>query len=161
MGEVFSHLIKSCSLVGWTVWEIGGVQGRRELGGGPGQIFLGAPILKFSRKTTTSPPPPPVDNFLGKKIYEYVVIAFQRLLTSIFHAKFRYFAQKNKYLALCAEMFHPKKWLGPNKKFLGAPRIFKRAFYKCVGGGTLSWNELADVVLDVVIQLNCRPLSYV
>jgi hypothetical protein len=59
-------------------------QGRRELGGGPWQIF-------FSD------------------------------FTSIFHTKFRYFAQKNKYLALCAEIFHPKKWLGPNKKFLRAP----------------------------------------
>jgi hypothetical protein len=48
-------------------------QGRRELGGDPGQRFLGAPFQKmFSEKNffgqqQLPPPPLPVDNFLGKK----------------------------------------------------------------------------------------------
>ena len=49
-------------------------------------------------------------------------------------------------------------WGGQFERLVG---IFKRAFHKCVGGATLSWSELAEVVLDVEIQLNGRPLSYV
>ncbi|XP_028397808.1 uncharacterized protein LOC114521540 [Dendronephthya gigantea] len=49
-------------------------------------------------------------------------------------------------------------WGGQFERLVG---IFKRAFYKCVGNATLSWSELAEVVLDVEIQLNGRPLSYV
>ena len=36
----------------------------------------------------------------------------------------------------------------------------KGAFYKTVGKGQLSWNELSEVLLDVEIVLNNRPLSY-
>lgn len=39
--------------------------------------------------------------------------------------------------------------------------LFKRAFYKTIGTGTLSWSELAEVVLDVETHLNRRPLSVV
>ena len=39
--------------------------------------------------------------------------------------------------------------------------VFKRAFYKTIGGGMLSWTELYEVVLQVETQLNRRPLSYV
>ena len=39
--------------------------------------------------------------------------------------------------------------------------LFKRAFYKVIRGGMLSWSELCEVVLDVETQLNRRPLSYV
>jgi hypothetical protein len=33
--------------------------------------------------------------------------------------------------------------------------------YKVIGGATLTWDELCDVILDVDIQINRRPLSYV
>ena len=36
----------------------------------------------------------------------------------------------------------------------------KGAFYKTVGQGQLSWDELSEVLLDVEIVLNNRPLSY-
>ena len=39
--------------------------------------------------------------------------------------------------------------------------VIKEAFYKTVGGGTLTWTELAEVILDVETQINRRPLTYV
>ena len=39
--------------------------------------------------------------------------------------------------------------------------LFKNAFYKTVGNRTLRWTELEEVVIDVEISLNNRPLSYV
>ena len=39
--------------------------------------------------------------------------------------------------------------------------FFKRAFYKVIGGGMLTWSDLSEVVLDVETHLNRRPLSYV
>ena len=39
--------------------------------------------------------------------------------------------------------------------------VFKRAFYKEIGGGMLTWSELSEVVLDLESHLNRRPLSYV
>lgn len=39
--------------------------------------------------------------------------------------------------------------------------IVKQAFNKSVGNGTLTWVELQDVLLDVEVALNNRPLSYV
>jgi hypothetical protein len=38
--------------------------------------------------------------------------------------------------------------------------LFKNAFYKSVGNGTLKWSELEDVILDVEVALNNRPLTY-
>ena len=38
--------------------------------------------------------------------------------------------------------------------------MFKSAFRKAVGNGTLSWNELSDVLLDVEIAINNRPMCY-
>ena len=49
-------------------------------------------------------------------------------------------------------------WGGQFERLVG---LFKRAFYKVVGGGLLSWSELNEVILDVETQLNRRPLSYV
>ena len=46
-------------------------------------------------------------------------------------------------------------------QFEGLVGLFKRAFYKTIGGGMLSWVELSEVVLEVETQLNRRPLSYV
>lgn len=45
-------------------------------------------------------------------------------------------------------------WGGQFERLVG---LFKRAFYKVIGGGMLTWSELSDVVLDVETHLNCRP----
>ena len=39
-------------------------------------------------------------------------------------------------------------------------RLMKSAFYKTVGQGLLSWEELSDVILDIEASLNNRPLCY-
>lgn len=49
-------------------------------------------------------------------------------------------------------------WGGQFERLVG---LFKRAFYKVIGGGMLTWSELSEVVLDVETHLNRRPLSYV
>ena len=49
-------------------------------------------------------------------------------------------------------------WGGQFERLVG---LFKRAFYKVIGGGMLRWSELSKVVLDVETHLNRRPLSYV
>ena len=49
-------------------------------------------------------------------------------------------------------------WGGQFERLVG---LFKRAFYKVIGGGMLAWSELCEAVLDFETQLNCRPLSYV
>ena len=38
--------------------------------------------------------------------------------------------------------------------------LFKRAFYKSIGNDTLKWSELEEVVLDVEVAMNNRPLSH-
>ena len=54
-------------------------QGRRELGGGPGQIFFRGTYFKiflrknvFGQQQRPPPPPPPVDNFLGGKFFTQI-----------------------------------------------------------------------------------------
>lgn len=49
-------------------------------------------------------------------------------------------------------------WGGQFERLVG---LVKRVFYKTVGNGTLTWDELQDVLLDVEVTLNNRPLSYV
>lgn len=49
-------------------------------------------------------------------------------------------------------------WGGQFERLIG---IFKSAFYKVIGKGTLTFEELSEVVLDVEICMNNRPLSYV
>ena len=39
--------------------------------------------------------------------------------------------------------------------------LVNQAFNKSVGNGALTWRELQDVLLDVEVALNNRPLSYV
>lgn len=39
--------------------------------------------------------------------------------------------------------------------------LVKRALYKGIGRANLSWNELEEVLLDVEVRLNNRPLCYV
>ena len=49
-------------------------------------------------------------------------------------------------------------WGGQFERLIG---LFKRAFYKTIGNGTLVWEELKEVVLDIEVAMNNRPLSYV
>ena len=42
-------------------------------------------------------------------------------------------------------------WGGQFERLVG---VFKRAFYKTIGGGLLSWTELCEVVREVETQLN-------
>ena len=39
--------------------------------------------------------------------------------------------------------------------------LVKGAFYKSIGRASLFWNELEEVLLDVEIALNNRPLDYI
>ena len=39
--------------------------------------------------------------------------------------------------------------------------VVKRAFYESIGRAHLTWNELEEVLPDVEVALNNRPLSYV
>ena len=48
-------------------------------------------------------------------------------------------------------------WGGQFERLNG---VMKSAFYKTVGQGQLSWDELIEVLLDIEIVLNNRPLSY-
>ena len=49
-------------------------------------------------------------------------------------------------------------WGGQFERLIG---IVKNAMYKTIDAATLSWAELSEVILDVEIQINRRPLSYV
>ena len=48
-------------------------------------------------------------------------------------------------------------WGGQFERLIG---VVKNAMRKVIGKGILSWNELSEVLLDVEIQVNRRPLSY-
>ena len=49
-------------------------------------------------------------------------------------------------------------WGGQFERLIG---LVKRALYKSIGSGSLTWAELQDVLLDVEVAPNNRPLSYV
>ena len=49
-------------------------------------------------------------------------------------------------------------WGGQFERLIG---VVKSAMYKVIGGATLTWPELSEVLLDVETQINRRPLSYV
>ena len=49
-------------------------------------------------------------------------------------------------------------WGGQFERFIG---LVKTALNKTIGNGMLRWEELQEVLLDVEINLNSRPLSYV
>ena len=48
-------------------------------------------------------------------------------------------------------------WGGQFERLIG---LVKRSFYKTIGNGCLMWKELQEVLLDVEIALNNRPLQY-
>ena len=39
--------------------------------------------------------------------------------------------------------------------------IVKGSLYKTIGNGFLTWTELEEVVLDVEVAVNNRPLGYI
>ena len=49
-------------------------------------------------------------------------------------------------------------WGGQFERMVG---LVKAALHKSIGNGLLSWAELQEVLLDVEVSLNNRPLSYV
>ena len=49
-------------------------------------------------------------------------------------------------------------WGGQFERLVG---LVRRALNKTIGNGRLSWNELEEVLLDVEVTLNNRPLDYV
>ena len=56
--------------------------------------------------------------------------------------------------------FNPSRapcWGGQFERLIG---LFKAAFYKTIGNGTLHWAELEEVGLNVEVALNNRPLTY-
>ena len=48
-------------------------------------------------------------------------------------------------------------WGGQFERMVG---LVKRALYKFTGGANFAWSELEEVILDVEITLNNRPLTY-
>ena len=48
-------------------------------------------------------------------------------------------------------------WGGQFERLIG---LFKAAFDKTIGCATLRWKELTEVVLDIEVALNNRPLNY-
>ena len=68
----------------------------------------------------------------------------------------------NSYLADLSikwrfNLSHAPWWGGQFERLIG---LFKSAFYKTIGNGTLQWAELEEVAFDVETTLNNRPLSY-
>jgi hypothetical protein len=49
-------------------------------------------------------------------------------------------------------------WGGQFERMVG---LVKRALYKSIGRANLRWGELEEVILDVEIAINNRPLGYV
>ena len=50
------------------------------------------------------------------------------------------------------------RWGGQFERMVG---LVKASLSKSVGNSSLAWSELEDVVLDVEVALNNRPLSYI
>lgn len=49
-------------------------------------------------------------------------------------------------------------WGGQFERLIG---VVKSAMNKVIGGASLTWPKLSEVLLDVETQVNRRPLSYV
>ena len=49
-------------------------------------------------------------------------------------------------------------WGGQFERLIG---LMKSMFYKTVGQGLLTWEELSEVILDIEVAMNNRPLCYV
>ena len=53
---------------------------------------------------------------------------------------------------------HAPWWGRQFERLIG---VVKKAMHKVIGRGSLLWNELIDVLLEVETQVNQRPLNYV
>ena len=53
------------------------------------------------------------------------------------------------------------RFLKPTSWKIANRQDVKRVLYKSIGRASLTWNELEEVLLDVEVALNNRPLSYV
>ena len=53
---------------------------------------------------------------------------------------------------------HAPWWGGQFERMVG---LFKGALHKSIRNGMLSWPELQEILLDIEVALNNRPLSYV
>ena len=51
--------------------------------------------------------------------------------------------------------------LGGGGRFERLIGVVKSSMYKAIGGATLTWSKLSEVLLGVETQINRRPLSYV
>ena len=49
-------------------------------------------------------------------------------------------------------------WGGHFERLIG---VIKQALYKSLGRTSLRWSKLEDVLLDVEINMNNRPLTYI
>ena len=49
-------------------------------------------------------------------------------------------------------------WGGHFERLIG---VIKQALYKFLGRTSLQWSELKEVLLDVEINMNNRPLTYI
>ena len=49
-------------------------------------------------------------------------------------------------------------WGGQFERMVG---IVKGSLYRTIGNGFLTWTELEEVVLDVEVAVNNRPLGYI
>ena len=94
---------------------IAATRAAERLAGARGKFYSRGPYVKKNFRKNffrTTNPPPPVDNFLGQKSRDFI---------SIFHAKFRYLAQKTDILSFARKYLTHKKDWSPTKKFQGPP----------------------------------------
>ena len=49
-------------------------------------------------------------------------------------------------------------WVGQYERLIG---LTKQSLYNSIGKLLLTWSELEDVLLDVEVKLNNRPLTYI
>ncbi len=66
-------------------------------------------------------------------------------------------AQKSEKFSWQFNLSWAPWWGGQFERLIG---LFKSAFYKTIANATLRWSELEELVPDVEITLNNKPLSY-
>ena len=120
-------------------------------------------------RAVPAPPPPPPPGPLPKVRTEqsliYSLIYSDNGSTFVAAAKWLQTVRKDEelndllrdYKISCRFNLSPSPWWGGQfERLIG---LMKAAFYKTVGSGMLTWGELSEVLLDVEIAMNNRPLS--
>ena len=125
---------------------------------------------KRSRATAFAAPPPgqlPEDRTTGETAFEVVGTDFAGPIRKVKAAKWLGQAVKDERLHSHLEecnitwkfnLSRAPWWGGQFERLIG---IVKKAMHKTIGGATLTWQELSEVMLDIETQINRRPLSYV